>query len=353
MHTLRFALFKGSTPVGMRRLVMLAAALSLAACSLDKQTPPPLAGPSEFGLSLAVEVTPDVITQDGASVATVTVRARDANGQPRRDPLTVRAETYVGGVPVDFGVLSTKVANIDTATGEVRFTYRAPSAPPPTQPSDTLVTIVVTPVGDNYAGTVSRQAELRLARPGVIVPPGQGPQPIFIFSPTAPREEDDVFFDGSASTSDAGIVSYAWNFGDGRTSVSADPTVRHRYWLAGTYRAVLTVTDALGRSASSDAVNINVSSITDPTAEFVASPASPRAHIDVVNFNASASKAAPGRRIVEYSFDFGDGSPIVSGPGPTVQHLYGAAKSYTVTLRVQDDMGRFGVATQTVAVSEP
>ena len=353
MHTLGFALFKGSTPVGMRRLVMLAAAISLAACSLDKQTAPPLAGPSELGLSLAVEVTPDVITQDGASVATVTVRAKDANGQPRREPLTVRAETYVGGTPVDFGVLSTKVANIDTATGEVRFTYRAPSAPPATQPSDTVVTIVVTPVGGNYAGTVTRQAELRLARPGVIDWPTQGPRPVFFFSPTAPREEDDVYFDASASTGDAGIVSYAWNFGNGKTSVSSNPTVRHNFWLAGAYGVVLTVTDSLGRSASSAPTTVTVSSIADPTAEFVASPASPRANIDVVNFNASASKAAPGRRIVEYSFDFGDGSPIVSGPGPTVQHLYGTAKSYTVTLRVKDDIGRFAVATQTVAVSTP
>ncbi len=353
MDTLGFAQFKGSTPVGMRRLVMLAAALSLAACSLDKQTMPPLAGPSELGLSLSVDVTPDVITQDGASVATVTVRAKDASGQPRQTPLQIRAETYVGGVPVDFGVLSTKVANIDTATGEARFTYRAPAAPPPTQPSDVVVTIVVIPVGENYAGTVSRQAELRLARPGVIGWPTQGPRPSFFFSPTSPREEDDVYFDASASTSDVGIAEYAWNFGNGKTHVSASPTVRHNFWLAGTYRVVLTVTDTMGRSASSEAVTVTVASIADPTAEFVASPASPRAHIDVVNFNASASKAAPGRRIVEYSFDFGDGSPIVAGSSAIAQHRYGAAKTYTVTLRVKDDMGRFGVATQSVAVSEP
>lgn len=346
-----FGQLKGSIPVGMKHLVMLAAAVSLAACSLDKQTTPPLAGPSELGLSLAVSATPDIITQDGHSQATIEVVARDAASQPVSG-VTLRIETYVGQTPVDFGVLSSKVLSTGT-DGRAVASYRAPSAPPPTQASDTVVAILVTPVGGNYAGSVARQVELRLARPGVIIPPGQGPRPVFIVSPSTPREEDDVFFDGSASTSDAGIVAYAWSFGDGRSHVSSNPTVRHVYGLAGTYRAVLTVTDSLGRSASSDPVNITVSSLSDPTASFVASPASPRAHIDVVSFNASASKAAPGRRIVEYTFDFGDGTPLVSGPGPIVHHLYGTAKSYTVTLRVKDDMDRYAVATQTVSVVEP
>jgi PKD repeat protein len=125
------------------------------------------------------------------------------------------------------------------------------------------------------------------------------------------------------------------------------------YGLLGTYNVVLTVTDHLGRTSTSEPKAVAVASAADPTASLVASPTAPRANIDVVNFNASASKAVVGRTIVEYSFDFGDGSPIVSGPGPTVQHLYGAAKSYTVTLRVTDDAGRVGVATTTVGVVVP
>jgi chitodextrinase len=337
----------GSTPVGMRRLVTLVAVVTLAACSLDKQTAPPLAGPSELGLSLAVSATPDIITQDGQSQATIAAVARDAAGQPVSG-LTLRVETYVGSTPVDFGVLSSKVISTG-GDGRAVTSYRAPSAPPPTQSDDTIVTILVTPVGDNYAGTVSRQVDLRLARPGVITPPNAGPVPNFFFSPTSPREDDDVYFDGSAST--GSIVSYTWSFGDGRTSTSSNPTVRHGYGLAGTYNAVLTVTDHLGRTASTAPKTITVAALADPTASFTSSPAAPRANVDVVNFNASASKAAPGRTLVEYSFDFGDGSPIVSGPGPTVQHLYGAAKTYTVVLRVKDDAGRVGVATQTVAVA--
>lgn len=327
-----------------------AVAATISACSLDKKQAPPLAGPSELGLSLEVTVSPDIITQDGVSVATVTVKARDANGQPRKEPLTVRAETYVGGTPVDFGVLSTKVANID-ANGEARFTYRAPAQPPATQPSDTTVTIVVTPVGANYAGTVTRQAELRLARPGVIIPPGEGPSPSFFFSPSAPREEEDVYFDGSASSGT--IVSYSWSFGDGDTQTTSGPIVRKNYRLLGTYSAVLTVTDHLGRSASTTPRTITVTSSADPTSSFTTSPASPVAGVDLVTFNGSASKAASGRRIIEYAYDFGDSTPMYVGDNPITHHMYTTAKSYVVVLRVMDDTGRYAVSTQTVNVTAP
>ncbi len=345
MKTLGFATIEGSTPVGMRRLVTVVALVTLAACSLEKQTAPPLAGPSELGLSIAVSATPDIITQDGQSQATIEAVARDASGQPVAG-LTLRVETYVGPTPVDLGVLSSKVISTG-GDGRATTAYRAPAAPPPTQSGDTVVTIHVTPVGSNYAGSVSRQVDLRLARPGVIVPPSSGPVPSFFFSPTAPREDDDVFFDGSGST--GSIVSYSWSFGDGRSSTSSSPTARHHYGLVGTYNVVLTVTDQLGRSVSTAPRAVTVTSSADPTASFTAS----RANVDIVSFNASGSKAAPGRSIVEYSFDFGDGTPIVAGPSPTVQYLYGTAKTYTVVLRVTDDTGRVGVSTQSVSVTTP
>jgi hypothetical protein len=36
-----------------------------------------------------------------------------------------------------------------------------------------------------------------------------------------------------------------------------------------------------------------------------------------------------------------------------VQHLYGTVKTYTVVLRVTDDAGRVGVASQSVSVTAP
>jgi PKD repeat protein len=332
--------------VGMRRLVTLVAVVALAACSLDKQTAPPLAGPSELGLSLALSATPDIITQDGQSQATIAAVARDAVGQPVSG-LTLRVETYVDAALVDLGVLSSKVISTGS-DGRASVAYRAPAAPPPTQSSDTIVTIKITPVGDNYAGAVSRQVNLRLARPGVITPPTVGPVPSFFFSPTAPREEDDVFFNGSAST--GSIVSYSWSFGDGRSATTSEPTVRHTYGLAGTYSVVLTVTDDLGRKVASAPTQITVGAVA-PTAAVTASPTDPLPNA-VVAFNGSASTAPTGRSIVEYLWDLGDGTPPFAG-GPAVAHRYPVAGTYTVVLRVKDDAGRTAVATVVVTVAVP
>ena len=347
MRTLRLVTIMGSTPVGMRRLVTLVAVVALTACSLDKQTAPPLAGPSELGLSLTVSATPDIITQDGQSQATIEAVALNAIGQPVGG-LTLRLETYVGSTPVDVGTLASKVISTGP-DGRAVTSYQSPAAPPPTQSSDTVVTVVVTPVGNNFAGSVSRRVDLRLARPGVIRPPSSGPVPNFFFSPTAPRESDDVFFDGSGST--GSIVSYSWSFGDGRSSTSSSPTARHNYGLAGTYIVVLTVTDDAGRSTSSAPKELTIGAAAATTAVVTASPSDPLPNA-VVAFNGSASTAPTGRSIVEYLWDFGDGTPPFVG-GPAVSHQYPVVGTYTVVLRVKDDSGRTAVASVVITVAVP
>jgi len=62
-------------------------------------------------------------------------------------------------------------------------------------------------------------------------------------------ETQSLFFDGSASTDNVGVVSYAWDFGDG--SSASTVTANHVYAHPGVYQATLTVTDAAGNSATS------------------------------------------------------------------------------------------------------
>jgi PKD repeat protein len=50
-----------------------------------------------------------------------------------------------------------------------------------------------------------------------------------------------VGFDGSSSTDDGTITSYAWDFGDGSTGTGVSPS--HTYTVSGTYTVALTVTD--------------------------------------------------------------------------------------------------------------
>lgn len=63
-------------------------------------------------------------------------------------------------------------------------------------------------------------------------------------TPTNGEGPLEVSFDGSSSTDDKGISTYAWDFGDGNTGNGA--TATHTYALAGSYTASLTVSDQEG-----------------------------------------------------------------------------------------------------------
>jgi PKD domain len=73
-----------------------------------------------------------------------------------------------------------------------------------------------------------------------------------------------------------------------------------------------------------------------PTANFTITPNPALKAPDFVTFNASGSKAAPGRTLVEYSWNFGDGS---TKTGPVVTHDFNPG-TYTVVLTVTDDIGQ-------------
>lgn len=329
----------------VRRGAVALALLGTVACTVKKQETPDLAGPSEFGLSVSVAVSPDVLTQDGASQSTVTVSAHDANGAPARN-VSLRAAINVGGVNADFGSLSAR--NMLTgADGRATAVYTAPMAPAVTSDDGTMVSIVVTPVGNDYANSHSSVATIRLVPPGRVVPPS-GLTPSFTVSPSAPIDSQPVLFDGTASTAGPGnaIASYSWNFGDGGRGSGA--TASHVYDAAGTYVVTLTITDSVGRSAQKSQT-ISVGAGTGPSAAFSVSPTDSLVN-QPVNFNASASAATPGRTIVSYEWDFGDG---VFGTGRVASHAYGLARSYVVTLTVKDDSGKKATATQTVVVKNP
>lgn len=322
-----------------------AAAILAAGCTMGKQDAPPLTGPSEMGTSIAVAITPDTLPQDGASQSLVTVTARDANGQPVRS-LSLRAEILVGGSPIDFGSLSAR--NLVTGSdGRATLVYTAPPAPagPATDPF-ILVEIGVTPLGTDYANAFRRIAAVRLVPTGVIVPP-DGLVPAFTMTPGAPLESDAIFFDASTSRSNSSnpITTYAWDFGDGRNA--SGRTATHSYSTAGNYVVSLTVGDSYGRTAST-ARQITVGGAVRPTASFIFSP-SPSQLNQPVHFNATASTATAGRRIVSYTWDFGEGT-VRTTSDPRIDFTYTLARTYVVSLIVTDDTGKTSLpATQSVS----
>jgi chitodextrinase len=228
--------------------------------------------------------------------------------------------------------------------GRATLSYMSPPPPPATATSDTLVTLVFTPVGTDYANSTPRAVNIRLTRPGIILPPNGAPKPTFFFSPGAPHENENILFDASGSTDDGQIVTYAWTFGDGSTGSGIRPN--HSYAVAGSYGVILTVTDDRGLSASTSPTQVSVLASANPVAAFTFSPTAVAVG-DTIYFDASKSSVGPGRTIDSYAWDFGDGS---RGSGQNTSHVYGRAATYTVTLVVTDSTGRTDTTSLTVQI---
>jgi PKD repeat protein len=338
------------------RFAALAAALLATACTVQQTDVPSLTGPSEFALSVLVTATPDRLNRDGASQSSIILTTRGPDGAPVGG-VPLRLDMAVGGVMQDFGTLSAR--NLVTGSdGRAATVYTAPPAPPPgvSVPVTTL-TILATTSGSNAQTAVTHSADIRLVPVGIILPPAQSAGPRFTFSPGEPEAHTPVQFNGSASCAGpvnpesddpcpvghGAIVEYRWSFGDGSTAQGA--VVSHTFDDPQTYGVTLTVTNDRGGSGSlTQAVTVGAGEA--PTADFVFSPTAP----DVgqhVPFNASASRAAPGRTIVQYLWNWGDGD---DDTGMLDEHDYFLAGVYTVTLTVVDDVGQQGTVAKTVTV---
>ena len=152
--------------------------------------------------------------------------------------------------------------------------------------------------------------------------------------------------------SDGIIVKYEWDFGDGGSG--SGKSASHTYAAAGTFTAVLQITDDNGAQATAQKT-ITVSAATGgstggtgPTASFTATPlvgASPL----TVTFNASASAYA-GHAITSYYWDFGDGVP---GTGIMTSHTYSPSttNTYHVVLRIIASDNTEGTATKDILVT--
>ena len=130
-----------------------------------------------------------------------------------------------------------------------------------------------------------------------------------------------------------GITAWAWDFGDGTTATTQNPT--HAYTTAGTYPVHLTIT---WPPCTHDTI-INVTVTGPPAPTFTAQAVCV----------GTASVFLTNTVVPTYSWDFGDGTSATS-QDPT--HLYAAAGTYTVTLNVITAGGCSGNVIQNVVVSQ-
>jgi len=138
------------------------------------------------------------------------------------------------------------------------------------------------------------------------------------------------------------ITSFEWDFGDGSeivrsTSISQGVEVQsHTYTEPGRYLATLKVADREGEEAVS-AYPIHVGDGSGPIASVFFTPSYPLTGslATLFNFDGSKSINTEGSTTdLDFSWDFGDGSPLASGA--TTTHQYKRQGTFTVTLTVTD-----------------
>jgi len=175
-----------------------------------------------------------------------------------------------------------------------------------------------------------------------------GPVVSFTFDPASPEVDETVTFDASDSSDlDGNIVSYEWDFGDQTTGSGVNST--HAYSSAGIYTVTLTLTDNDGVTDIATQIITVMPKPLPPEASFKFSPASPEVG-QPVSFDASSS-SDPDGTIVNYFWDFGDGTTENQTGGVTMIHPYTSEGSYNVTLTVTDNDQLTNTTTKSITVS--
>ena len=176
----------------------------------------------------------------------------------------------------------------------------------------------------------------------------QPPLAIIMASEESGEAPLEVNFVGDQSADDNGIVSYLWDFADGETANTANPT--HIFVDPGTYDVVLTVSDGEGLQDSA-MVTIVVSepipTNLPPTAVASATPLTGEAPLEV-SFTGTAS--ADDNAVVGYDWDFKDGQ---TSQETDPVHTFTDPGTYEVVLTVSDEEGLQDSDTVTIVVSEP
>ena len=284
-------------------------------------------------------------------------------GPPEVSPGTVNSYTltisggqaHSGGldVSVDSGTLINTLADTKLQSGEITHTARALAdgngdvsfsfnwQAPTTPGTANIYSAGLSTNGDG--GTLGDEVTTIVSAINVTTAAPEPPTAV-INAPQTALVDTVVDFDASGSFDPDGTInSYAWDFGDGSTAVGA--LTNHIYTAAGVYTVTLTVTDDTGRSDTTFH-DVTVGGIMIP----VSNPGGPYTGVEGTPVDFDGSLSTHVEPIVNYIWDFGDGTPFVQTAGPTVSHTYAAPGAYTLTLAVQDANNITGVGSTVVVI---
>ena len=180
---------------------------------------------------------------------------------------------------------------------------------------------------------------------GTIVVQDRFPTASFTFTPSSPKEWEQITFTDTSSSPTNTINSWYWDFGDGTTSNARNPPV-HIYDFKHTYQVKLRVTETDG-SVNETVKTVNVG-INMPLVDFVTST------LPTEGFNVTFTDMSNASRdtILWREWDFGDGTAKVNTSSVTTVHKYSYKGSYFVTLRIQDNESAISSTIKEVGIAD-
>ena len=141
------------------------------------------------------------------------------------------------------------------------------------------------------------------------------PTAVFLANPQSGYPPLTVNFIDESQTDDPAypVTSWEWNFDDGNTSTLKNST--HTFTTAGTYLVKLRVHNACGSDEISHPVLVGTTCPSTVTADFTTDPSPPITNTNpTLKVNFTSTSVSSGSTIETLLWDFGDGSPIESGP---------------------------------------
>jgi hypothetical protein len=336
------------------RAAVLVAAAAVTGCTTSKQEKPALAGPSEFGQSITVTVDRDRIPQDGVSRANVVATIYGADGKPITSERRVTVQWQVSATTGAFVEPSVQQSDTD-GEGKARMFVTAPAPPAVLPTGNARLVVTARVVGSDFLSTLNlRTVEVQLIPPAGTLPPNRLPVASFTVVPAIGNINQEITFDASDTTDEGepcgSLCTYQWDFGNFETD--SGQRVTKTFGRSGTFTITLTVTDPRG-GVDSDARSLKINGPPPPTAGFGSTTSGL-----TVALNAAPSLAGAGGTLVEYIWDFGDGTSQTTTL-PAVSHAYpsvgasGTVTPYVVVLTVKDNFGQTAITSSTVSVTTP
>lgn len=170
----------------------------------------------------------------------------------------------------------------------------------------------------------------------IVLPVTVNPVPSANFIVTAVCSGDTTFF---TSTSGGGPDTFVWNFGDGFTDITNNPTPNHTYATANTYNVVLTA--GYGLTGCTNSITIPVQSYPHTIPGFTTNTPCLNASTNFTDITGNAPTT--------WTWNFGDGSPLNTMQNPA--HTYAAPGTYSVTLVTENVFGCIDSIVQNAVVN--